>query len=63
MAKRSAKKGTRKRAGPGKKPIESYDHKDKKRANNPPVGLALMNAPLHNEDVRAKWAMIYVDPQ
>lgn len=22
-----------------KKPIESYDHKDKKRANNPPVGL------------------------
>ena len=23
----------------GKKPIEQYDHKDKKRANNPPVGL------------------------
>jgi len=22
-----------------KKPIEQYDHKDKKRANNPPVGL------------------------
>ena len=22
-----------------KKPIKSYDHKDKKRANNPPVGL------------------------
>jgi len=23
----------------GKKPIEQYDHKDKKRVNNPPVGL------------------------
>jgi len=25
--------------GTGKKPIEQYDHKDKKRVNNPPVGL------------------------
>lgn len=33
MAKRTTKKTTK------KKPIESYDHKDKKRANNPPVGL------------------------
>jgi hypothetical protein len=24
---------------PSKKPIEQYDHKDKKRMNNPPVGL------------------------
>ncbi|MFO7556968.1 MAG: hypothetical protein R6W88_17355 [Desulfobacterales bacterium] len=24
---------------PGKKEIEQYDHKDKKRVNNPPVGL------------------------
>jgi hypothetical protein len=24
----------------GKKEIEQYDHKDKKRVNNPPVGLA-----------------------
>ncbi|HLG28970.1 MAG TPA: hypothetical protein VI387_02060, partial [Candidatus Brocadiales bacterium] len=23
----------------GKKPIEQYDHKDKERLNNPPVGL------------------------
>lgn len=23
----------------GKKPIEQYDHKEKKRVNNPPVGL------------------------
>lgn len=23
----------------GKRPVEQYDHKGKKRANNPPVGL------------------------
>lgn len=23
----------------GKKPIEQYDHRDKERMNNPPVGL------------------------
>ncbi len=33
MAKRTAKKTTKKKA------IESCDHKDKMRANNPPVGL------------------------
>ncbi len=38
MAKRAAKKTT-KRKGAAKKPIESYDHTDKKRANNPPVRL------------------------
>ena len=32
MAKRTRKKVT-------KKPIDSYDHQGKKRANNPPVGL------------------------
>ena len=34
--KRAAKKTTR-RKGADKKPIESYDHKDKKRANDPPA--------------------------
>ena len=38
MAKRTGKKSTRRKAT-AKKPIESYDHTDKKRANNPPVGL------------------------
>ncbi len=28
-----------KKANSGKRPIEQYDHKDKSRANNPPVGL------------------------
>ena len=38
MTKRAAKQST-KRKGTGKKPIESYDHKGKKRLNIPPVGL------------------------
>ena len=33
MARQAKKKSTK------KKPIEPYDHKGKKRANNPPVGL------------------------
>ncbi len=48
MAKRAVKKATGKNAtgrqavrkkNTAKKPIESYDHQDKRRANNPPVGL------------------------
>src|SRR6516164_6988799 len=30
---------TRKRTRPEKRPIEQYSHPDKKRVNNPPVGL------------------------
>lgn len=41
MAKRAAKKAVEKRKRSTKKPIEFYDHKDKKRANNPPAGLVL----------------------
>ncbi len=29
----------RKKKNENKRPIESYEHKDKQRANNPPVGL------------------------
>jgi len=29
----------RNRSGQGKKPIEQYEHRGKKRVNNPPVGL------------------------
>ena len=40
MAKRTVKNKTTTTKKPAaKKPIESYDHKNKKRANNPPVGL------------------------
>jgi hypothetical protein len=34
-----------------KKPIKQYDHKDKKRANNPPVGLV---KPETDPDMPAK---------
>jgi adenine-specific DNA-methyltransferase len=30
-------------AHPKKRPIERYEHKDKKRINNPPVGLVTLS--------------------
>ena len=46
MAKRTvkSKKATGKKPA-AKKPIESYDHKAKKRTNNPPVGLVTPDTP------------------
>jgi adenine-specific DNA-methyltransferase len=32
----------RKKNGENKRPIESYEHKGKQRANNPPVGLVTL---------------------
>jgi adenine-specific DNA-methyltransferase len=45
-----------------KKPIEQYDHKDKKRANNPPVGLV---KPETDPDMPAKQYAYdpHLDPQ
>ncbi len=57
MAKRKTK------AAGKKKPIESYDHKDKKRANNPPVGLV---TPQTDPDAGQKKTYEYdphLDPQ
>ena len=42
---------------PKKKPIEQYEHKDKRRANNPPVGLVDQS----NDTVEAKKTYAY-DP-
>ncbi|MFQ6116470.1 MAG: DNA methyltransferase, partial [bacterium] len=39
VAKKNQKKSKRKKEKPKKKPIDQYQHKDKKRLNNPPVGL------------------------
>ena len=61
MAKRGAHKATKK--GATKKPIESYDHQDKKRANNPPVGLV---TPQTDPERGAKKTYQYdphLDPQ
>jgi adenine-specific DNA-methyltransferase len=38
-ARKAASKSRRTGKAPKKRPVESYDHRDKKRANNPPVGL------------------------
>ena len=47
----------------GKKPIESYDHKDKKRANNPPVGLVTPDTdPDHGKKKNYEYDP-YLEPQ
>ena len=48
MAKCAAENVTKRGKGASNKPIESYDHKDKKRANNPPVGLVTPDADPDN---------------
>ncbi len=53
----------KKTAQPKKRPIESYEHRDKKRVNNPPVGLV---TPDTDPDVGAKQTYAYdphLDPQ
>ena len=62
ITKKTSKKATNKKPGK-KKPIESYDHKDKKRANNPPVGLV---TPDTDPDAGQKKTYEYdphLDPQ
>ena len=59
---RKKKVGTKKKAE-SKRPIESYEHRDKKRINNPPVGLV---TPDTDPDAGAKKAYAYdphLDPQ
>jgi len=51
------------KSGEGKRPIESYEHKDKKRVNNPPVGLV---TPDTDPDADMKKTYAYdphLDPQ
>jgi len=53
----------RRRTGNTKRPVESYEHKDKKRANNPPVGLV---TPDTDPDAGRKKTYEYdphLDPQ
>jgi len=39
---------------PKKKPIEQYEHRDKRRVNNPPVGLVSANFNKHRRIGRQK---------
>ncbi|MCJ7564836.1 MAG: site-specific DNA-methyltransferase, partial [Candidatus Aminicenantes bacterium] len=53
----------RKKTTETKRPLESYEHKDKKRVNNPPVGLV---TPETDPDAGAKQTYAYdphLDPQ
>ena len=57
MAKRTTKKTNK------KKPIESYDHKDETRANNPPVGLVTPDTdPDHGKKKTYEYDP-HLDPQ
>src|SRR5947208_16341442 len=47
----------KRQAKPDSKPLEQYTHKDKKRANNPPVGLV-----THETDVDAGKKTYAYDP-
>ena len=68
MAKRKTGQETRRRSGSGtsgllkKKPIESYDHKDKKRANNPPVGLVTPDTDPDHEKKKTYEYDPHIDP-
>ncbi len=66
MAKSSAKKTSKKKPAkkkPQKKAIESYSHKDKKRANNPPVGLVTPDTdPDHGKKTTYEYDP-HLDPQ
>ncbi len=69
MAKRKTGRDTRGRSvtgargSPKKKPIESYDHKGKKRANNPPVGLVTPDTdPDHGKKKTYEYDP-HLDPQ
>ena len=52
------KKGER-NASSSKRPIESYEHRDKERVNNPPVGLV---TPENDPDVGQKKKRYAYDP-
>ncbi len=57
------KKSTIRKRGTRKRPIETYEHKDKKRINNPPVGLV---TPETDPDAVKKKTYAYdphLDPQ
>ncbi len=69
MAKRKAGQAAQRRSASGaggspkKKPIESYDHQDKKRANNPPVGLVTPDTDPDEAGPKTYQYDPHLDPQ
>jgi len=65
MAKKPIRKPAsgEKKSKPKKRPVESYDHKGKKRANNPPVGLVTPDTdPDHGKKTTYEYDP-HLDPQ
>ncbi len=52
-----------KKKGENKRPIESYEHKDKQRANNPPVGLVTPDTDPDAGDKKVYAYDPHLDPQ
>src|SRR4030042_1088238 len=50
------KKKTRTQAGDRKRPIENYEHKDKQRVNNPPVGLVTPETDPESSEKKKSYA-------
>ena len=63
MAARKKSGGGKRKAKAGaERPIEQYEHKDKQRANNPPVGLVTPES--DRDGARKTWAYDpHLDPQ
>ena len=62
MAARKKTGGKRKAKAGAERPIEQYEHKDKLRANNPPVGLVTPES--DRDGARKAWAYDpHLDPQ
>ncbi|MCX5831923.1 MAG: DNA methyltransferase [Deltaproteobacteria bacterium] len=58
------KKTASTQAGDGKRPIETYEHKDKQRVNNPPVGLVTPETDPESGEKKKSYAYDpHLDPQ
>jgi len=58
------KKTTSTQAGDRKRPIETYEHKDKQRVNNPPVGLVTPETDPESGEKKKSYAYDpHLDPQ
>ena len=57
------KQTTSTQAGDRKRPIETYEHKDKQRVNNPPVGLVTPETDPESGEKKKSYAYnLHLDP-
>src|SRR5437879_13722028 len=60
MARRTTSRTT---TAPSKRPVEQYQHKDKKRLNNPPVGLVTPDTEPPRTEMKKYAYDPHLDPQ